>query len=212
MTAEGCICRPLAALSVDLAGAAVSATEWNFVYFIIGTANSSCTKGKSDLHWNSSCDLSNEKVTPPEFPAPVSVSLPCACTHFFFLISDVLSQSTETNPYLEQIGGPESTHPEEAALGGGRPHPSDEVEHVGFGRHGLELEQLVVVGEGVVDDGSEVTVCQVRVQGSVQLGQAPAVVVQPPGVLHVKHGGTWTRTPLVSQREMAYRGSWYVHS
>lgn len=180
MTAEGCICRPLAALSVDLAGAAVSATEWNFVYFIIGTANSSCTKGKSDLHWNSSCDLSNEKVTSPEFPAP--------------------------------IGGPESTHPEEAALGGGRPHPSDEVEHVGFGRHGLELEQLVVVGEGVVDDGSEVTVCQVRVQGSVQLGQAPAVVVQPPGVLHVKHGGTWTRTPLVSQREMVYRGSWYVHS
>ena len=121
--------------------------------------------------------------------------------HTFFLISDVLFQSTETNPYLEQIGGPESTHPEEAALGGGRPHPSDEVEHVGFGRHGLELEQLVVVGEGVVDDGSEVTVCQVRVQGSVQLGQAPAVVVQPPGVLHVKHGGTWTRTPLDRQSE-----------
>jgi hypothetical protein len=29
----------------------------------------------------------------------------------------------------------------------------------------------------------------VCVQSSVQLGQAPAVVVQPPGVLHVEHGG-----------------------
>ena len=105
------------------------------------------------------------------------------------LISDVLFQITETNAYLEQIGGPESTHPEEAPLSRGRPHPSDEVEHVGLGRHGLELEQLVMVGQGVVDDGSEVTICQVCVQSSVQLGQAPAVVVQPPGVFHVEHGG-----------------------
>lgn len=104
------------------------------------------------------------------------------------LISDVF-QITETGSYLEQIGGPESTHPEEAPLGRGRPRPGDEVEHVGLGRHGLELEQLVMVGQGIIDDGSEVTICQMRVQSSVQLGQAPAVFVQPPGVLHVEHGG-----------------------
>lgn len=105
------------------------------------------------------------------------------------LISDAFIQTIDIKSCLEQIGGPESTHPEEAPLGRGCPHPGDEMEHIRLGCHGLELEQLVMVGQGVVDDGSEVTICQVRVQSSVQLGQAPAVFVQPPGVLQVEHRG-----------------------
>ena len=91
--------------------------------------------------------------------------------------------------YLEQLRRAEAAHPEEAALGRGGPGAGEEVEDIGARERRLELEQLVMVGQGIVDDGSEVTICQVRVQSSVQLGQAPAVVVQPPGVLHVEHGG-----------------------
>ena len=106
-------------------------------------------------------------------------------------ILDALIISCQTQSlYLEQIRGPESTHPKKATLGRGRPHPRDEVERVGLGCHGLELEELVMVGQGVVDDGSEVTIWQVRVQSSVQLGHAPAMFVEPPCVLHVKHPGT----------------------
>ena len=97
---------------------------------------------------------------------------------------------SDTSLYLKQIRGLESTHPKKATLGRGRPHPRDEVERVGLGCHGLELEELVMVGQGVVDDGSEVTIWQVRVQSSVQLGHAPAIFVEPPRVLHVEHPGT----------------------
>lgn len=74
----------------------------------------------------------------------------------------------QTNPYLDQIRWPESTHPEEAPLGRGRPRPGDDVEHVGLGCWSLQPEQLVVVGQGVIHDGSEIIVVgQVRLQSSL---------------------------------------------
>lgn len=64
---------------------------------------------------------------------------------------------------LEKVGGAEAAHPEEAALGGGGPRASDEVEHVGLGGGCPQAEELVVVGQGVVDDRPQVAVRQVRV-------------------------------------------------
>lgn len=97
--------------------------------------------------------------------------------------------------YLEQIGGPESAHPEEATLSRAHPHPCDEVEDVGLGRLGLEIEQLNVMGQGFIDYGSEFAILQVCVERPVQLSHAPAMLVQPPCVLHVEHCCVWTWTP-----------------
>lgn len=109
----------------------------------------------------------------------------------FFLGITLLMFSVVRGTCLEQIRGPEAAHPKEAALGWGRPHPSDEMEDVRPGSGTLEAKELIVVGQGVVDDGPEVTIRQVRVQASPELNHAPAVVVQPPVVLDIKHSSTW---------------------
>lgn len=97
--------------------------------------------------------------------------------------------------YLEHIRRPEAANPEEAALCGGRPHPCDEVEDICPGRGVLEAEQLIVVGQGVVNDRPEVTVRQVSVQASPELNHAPAVVVQPSAVLGIEHSSIWKQMP-----------------
>jgi hypothetical protein len=79
--------------------------------------------------------------------------------------------------YLEQIRGPEAAHPQEAALSGCRPHPCDEMEDVCPGGSTLEAKELIVVVQGVVNYGPEVTVWQVCVQASPELNHAPAVIV-----------------------------------
>jgi hypothetical protein len=90
---------------------------------------------------------------------------------------------------LEQLGRPEASHPKEAALGGGGPGPSEEVEDVGVRELRPELEQLVVVLHALLHDEAQVVVEQVRLQRAAELRQPLAVVVQPPRVLHVEHGG-----------------------
>lgn len=47
--------------------------------------------------------------------------------------------------YLEEIGRPESAHPEEATLGRSLPHAREEVKDVRLGGRTLEAENLVVV-------------------------------------------------------------------
>jgi len=70
----------------------------------------------------------------------------------------------------------------------------------------LEAKELIVVGQGVVDDGPEVTIRQVRVEASPELNHAPAVVVQPPVVLDIEHSSTragvstWTSSNQESLR------------
>jgi hypothetical protein len=90
---------------------------------------------------------------------------------------------------LEQLRRAEATHPEEAALGGGGPGAGQEVEDVGARELRFELEQLVVVLHALLHDEAQVAVEQVRLQPAAELRQALAVVVQPPRVLHVEHGG-----------------------
>jgi len=100
----------------------------------------------------------------------------------------LLSQGIELRyQCLEKIRWPEASHPQEAALSGGRPHPGDEMEDICPGRGTLEAEEVIVVGQGIVDDGPEVTVWQLRVQASPELNHAPAVIVQPPVVLCIEH-------------------------
>lgn len=95
---------------------------------------------------------------------------------------------------LEELGRPEAAHPEEAALGGGGPGAGEEVEDVGARELRLELEQLVVVLHALLHHGAQVAVGQVRLQAAPELRQPLAVVVQPPRVLHVEHGGPYERT------------------
>jgi hypothetical protein len=90
---------------------------------------------------------------------------------------------------LEQLGWAESAHPEEAALGRGDPGAREEVEDVGVRELGLELEQLVVVLHALLHDEAQVAVEQLPLQPAAELRQALAVVVQPPRVLHLEHGG-----------------------
>lgn len=94
-----------------------------------------------------------------------------------------------TRWYLEQLGRAEAAHPQEAALGGGGPGAGEEVEDVGARERRLELEQLVVVLHALLDDEAQVAIQKVRLQPAAKLRQALAVVVQPPCVLHVEHGG-----------------------
>jgi hypothetical protein len=90
---------------------------------------------------------------------------------------------------LEQLGRPEAAHPEEAALGRGGPGASEEVEDIGVRELRFELEQLVVVLHALLHDEAQVAIDQVRLQPAAELRQPLAVVVQPPRVLHVEHGG-----------------------
>ncbi|AQK99298.1 Dual specificity protein phosphatase Diacylglycerol kinase catalytic region [Zea mays] len=95
---------------------------------------------------------------------------------------------------LEQLRRAEASHPEEAALGGGGPGAGEEVEDVGARERRLELEQLVVVLHALLHDEAQVGVQQqVRLQPASELRQPLAVVVQPPRVLHVEHGGACMR-------------------
>lgn len=64
------------------------------------------------------------------------------------------------------------------------------MEDVGARERRLELEQLVVVLHALLHDEAQVGVQQqVRLQPASELRQPLAVVVQPPRVLHVEHGG-----------------------
>lgn len=63
------------------------------------------------------------------------------------------------------------------------------MEDVGARERRLELEQLVVVLHALLHDESQVAVQQVRLQPASELRQPLGVVVKPPRVLHVEHGG-----------------------
>lgn len=68
------------------------------------------------------------------------------------------------------------------------------MEDVGARERRLELEQLVVVLHARLHDEAQVGVQQqVRLQPASELRQPLAVVVQPPRVLHVEHGGACMR-------------------
>ena len=109
--------------------------------------------------------------------------------HFWIEIT-LLVFSVVWYTHLEQIRGPEATHPQEAAFSGGCPHPGDKMEDVCPGRSTLEAEELIVVCQGVVDDNPEVSIWQVCVQASLELNHAPALIVQPPDVLDIEHSST----------------------
>uniref|UniRef100_A0A0E0J6U2 protein-tyrosine-phosphatase n=1 Tax=Oryza nivara TaxID=4536 RepID=A0A0E0J6U2_ORYNI len=84
-------------------------------------------------------------------------------TRAWCLLSGTRSPEGAEGTEAIMIGRSETAHPEEAALGGGGPRASDEVEHVGLGGGCPQAEELVVVGQGVVDDRPQVAVRQVRV-------------------------------------------------
>jgi len=60
------------------------------------------------------------------------------------------TQNTITD--LDEIVGPEPSHPEEAALGGRTPHAGEEVEDIGSGSDPLDPEELVVMGDVTIHD------------------------------------------------------------
>ena len=78
---------------------------------------------------------------------------------------------------LEDFRRPEAGHPEEAPLGLRRPHAGHEVEDVGPGEHGPQVEQLVVVPLAGFDNGADVRVEDLGLQSALNLRHVLVVFV-----------------------------------
>lgn len=91
------------------------------------------------------------------------------------------------NKYRNEVRGPKTTHPKEAALGRSSPHASYKMKDVWFSSDSFESEYLIVVWEICLHHYPQLPVRQRRLQPRPELRHVPVVVFQPSCIFHVKY-------------------------
>lgn len=89
--------------------------------------------------------------------------------------------------YLYNLRGTKASQPKEATLSRAYPHSRQEVEDIGPGHGTFEVQQLLVLRQGTIDEALKLFICQVLTQCGPELEHQLAVLFNPPSILHVKY-------------------------
>ena len=116
-----------------------------------------------------------------------------------------MRRRSSTLSYLDELGGPKPTHPQETALRWGLPYSIQEVEYIRLSNDGFQPEEIIIVPDAVIYDHTKIVVRKVSLKCSSEVRHDLAVIIQPSTVLHVKNRSACSAQALGNskQREVA---------